>query len=63
MAAAAPQPASARPQPVPPTLLEAAQYQVIAPTLSDRTGNALNQVTNPGDKTMLILASPEFMYR
>ena len=63
MVAAASQPASARPQPVPPTLLEAAQYQVIAPTLSDRTGNALNQVTNPGDKTMLILASPEFMYR
>jgi uncharacterized protein (DUF1800 family) len=60
---ATPQPAPVRPQPAPPTLLEAAQYQAIAPTLSAGTTNALNQATNPGDKTMLFLASPEFMYR
>ena len=58
-----PQPAPARPQPVPPTLLETAEYQAIAPTLSAETTKALNQVANPGDKTMLFLASPEFMYR
>jgi uncharacterized protein (DUF1800 family) len=64
MSGMAPAPAApAAPQPVPPALLQTAYYPVVAPTLSSATQNALSQGTNPGDKAMLLLASPEFMRR
>jgi hypothetical protein len=59
----APAPQSPRPQPVPPALLQTAYYQAVAPGLSPATRNALAQSANPGDKAMLLLASPEFMRR
>jgi uncharacterized protein (DUF1800 family) len=61
--APAPAPQSPRPQPVPPALLQTAYYQAVAPGLSPATRNALAQSANPGDKAMLLLASPEFMRR
>jgi uncharacterized protein (DUF1800 family) len=63
MMAAAPVPQPPRPQPVPPVLLQTAYYDTVAPTLSSATQNALAQSANPGDKAMLLLASPEFMRR
>jgi uncharacterized protein (DUF1800 family) len=63
MMAAAPTPQPPRPQPVPPALLQTAYYDAVAPTLSSATQSALAQGANPGDKAMLLLASPEFMRR
>ena len=60
---AAPPAAPVRSQPVPPPLLQTTLYQSISPTLSAATMGAMNQAANPGDKTMLFLAAPEFMYR
>jgi len=60
---AAPAPQPPRPQPVPPPLLQTSYYEAVAPTLSSGTQNALAQSDNPGDKAMLLLASPEFMRR
>jgi hypothetical protein len=60
---AAPAPQPPRPQPVPPVLLQTSYYDAVAPTLSSATLGALNQGANPGDKAMLLLASPEFMRR
>jgi hypothetical protein len=61
----APQPAAQmpKPPPMPPVLLQTAYYQAVAPGLSSATRNALAQSANPGDKAMLLLASPEFMRR
>jgi uncharacterized protein (DUF1800 family) len=63
MTAAAPAPQAPRPQPVVPVLLQTSYYDAVAPTLSPTTQSALAQGANPGDKAMLLLASPEFMRR
>jgi hypothetical protein len=63
MAAAPAAPQPPRPQPIPPALLQTTYYDTVAPTLSSATQSALAQGANPGDKAMLLLASPEFMRR
>ena len=62
MTAAAPS-APVRQQPVLPTLLQTTLFQSISPSLSAGTASAINQASTSGDKIMLFLASPEFMYR
>ena len=57
-------PGDAAPEPAPPpAILQTRYYQSIVPQLSPATLGALGQVSNPADKNMLFLSSPEFMRR
>ena len=64
-----PQPDPTQPPPAPPpkmpppALEQSPYYQAVAPTLSPATTNAIAQGTNPADRNMLYLSSPEFMRR